>query len=80
MWYYLVLLLAVITIINTIWTLLDHKGMSRKKIALSCFIRAQFVLLVLFIVYFNIDLSTPIKIVEKIGEMIKRKKNTATRA
>lgn len=70
--YYLAIVFIAITVANTIWTLLDHKGMSVGKIVVSCFLRIQFVSLVLFIVYFDIDLSVPIKIAEKIFGVSKR--------
>lgn len=78
--YYLVIALIAITVANTIWTLLDHKGMSVGKIFISCFFRIQFVFFVLFIVYFNVDLSPLVKFGGKITGMIKRKKNTPARA
>ena len=53
--YYVILVLAVITVINTIWTLLDHKGMSTGKIVISCLARIQFIVLVVIITIFDFD-------------------------
>lgn len=53
--YYFIVVLAVITAINTIWTLLDHKGMSAGKIILSCLVRIEFIVLVVIIATFDFD-------------------------
>lgn len=56
--YYFIVVLAVITAINILWTLLDHEGMSAGKIILSCIFRIEFVVLIAIIVIidtFNVD-------------------------
>lgn len=53
--YYFIVVLAVITAINILWTLLDHEGMSAGKIVISCLVRIEFIVLVVIIATFDFD-------------------------
>lgn len=56
--YYFLVVLAIITAINILWTLLDHEGMSAGKIVISCLVRIEFIVIIAIIVVidtFNVD-------------------------